>query len=210
MAIDYVTVANLATGFFGEDDQISDPDEDSKPARTVKAAWEPLRLFVLGKADWSFASRRVNLAARPATDEWPIIGYASAYPLPTDFVRLIQLGGEYLDEDCYAIEAGEARRELLVDRTGPLVLRYVFDQDDVTRWSPEFVEAFSMRLAWQIADRLSGDKQRKQQALDAYTRTIAEARGSDARQKAPRDQHETDWSRARRGYGTFNRAPGTY
>lgn len=208
MAIDYVTVANLATGFFGEDDQISAPDEDSKPARTVAAAWNAVRAFVLAKSDWSFASRRVNLAARAPSDEWPVIGFERAFPLPQDFIRLIDVGGIRLGEDDYAIEAGPSRRELLVDRTGPLVLRYVFDQEDVTRWSPEFVEAFSMRLAWQIADRLSGDKQRKQQALDAYTRAIGEARGSDARQKPPRDQAETDWSRARHGYGC-TRAPGT-
>jgi len=167
-----------------------------------------VRSFVLSKTDWSFATRRVNLAARTATDEWPIIGYSNAFPLPTDFIRLVDIGGTRLLETDYAIEAGPARRELLVDRRGPLILRYVFDQEDVARWSPEFVEAFSMRLAWQIADRLSGDKQRKQQALDAYTKTISEARGSDARQKAPRDQLETDWSAARRGYGC-NRAPGT-
>lgn len=208
MALDYVTVANLATSFFGEN-LISDPDETGTVGEAVRGAWEAVRLFTLSKADWSFATRRVELAARTASADWPIIGFVSAYPLPVDFVKLITLGGVSILEDDYAIEAGPTLRELLVDRTGPLILRYVFDQSDVARWSPEFVEAFSMRLAWQIADRLSGDKQRKEQAKTAFLAAIGEARGSDARQKAPRAQLETDWSAARRGYGS-TRAPGTY
>lgn len=207
--VDRITVSNLALGFFGENNQITDPEEDSTPARRVNNAWDAVRQFVLAKADWSFATRRINLAARIANNEWPIIGYAFAYPLPADFIRPIDLGGLYLDEDDFALEAGPAQRELLVDQAGPLTLRYVFDQQDVARWSPEFIEAFSMRLAWQIADGLTGDKGRKQQALDAYLRTISEAKGSDARQKAPRRRVEGEWTAARRGYG-YNRAPNTY
>jgi len=210
MPLDYVTVANLACGFFGEDNQISDKDQDSKAANAVRNAWDLVRLFVLSKTDWTFATRRQRLAARVPNVEWPIINFEFAYPLPSDFVKLVSVFDQQIGEEDFALESGPNGREILLDRRGPLEIRYIWDVEEVARWSPEFIEAFSMRLAWQVADQLSGDKQRKQQALDAFKTAITDARGSDARQKPPRQMVETDWSRGRRGYGLSTRAPGTY
>jgi hypothetical protein len=60
----YVPIANTALQHLGEADRIVTPDEDSKPARAIKAAWEPTRLFVLAEAHWSFAIRTLELTAR--------------------------------------------------------------------------------------------------------------------------------------------------
>jgi hypothetical protein len=201
MARDFVTIANLAVGFVGDDDQIREPSEDSKPARTVRAAWESVRQFVICAAEWNFAMRRAWLPAREISIEKPVIGFQNAYPLPHDCLRFVEL--LELQDVRYQIENGE----ILADWTGALPIRYEVDVAETALWSPEFVEAFSMRLAWQIADRLSGDKQRKQQAKDAYDGVIRKARGTDARQNPPRTHPETDWSRARRA-GTA-RAPNT-
>jgi hypothetical protein len=65
MLLSYVPIANHALGHIGEDDRISDPDEDSRAAREIKTAWETTRLFVLADANWSFATRTFELAARP-------------------------------------------------------------------------------------------------------------------------------------------------
>lgn len=203
-----VEIANLATGFFGEDDQIRSPDDDSKPARSVRAAWVKTRQFVLSKTDWSFASRYSRLSARPDTNaEYPVLGYAYAYPLPARFVRLVRIVEPEGARDDYAIRRGPSGREIFTDYAGPLEIEWIEDVEEVARWSVEFVEAFTMRLAWHVADRLSGDKQRKQQAYDAYREALSSGRNSDARQKPPRAHAQGDWSRGRRDVQL--RAPNT-
>jgi hypothetical protein len=202
-----VEIANLATGFFGEDDQIRSPDDDSKPARTVRAVWSLVRKFVHSKANWSHGLRTVNLSARAANGAFPLVSHAYAYPLPARFARLARIVEPKGARDAYAIQRGPAGREILTDYAGPLTIEYVEDVEDPARWSPEFVEAFAMRLAWQICDRLSGDKGRKKDAENAYRAALSEARGSDARQQAPRDHAATPWTSARRDVSM--RAPNT-
>ncbi len=199
MARDQVTIANLATGFFGEDDQIRSLDEDSKPARTVRAVWDELRRFVLSKGEWDFATRTLELSPRPAHVDWPVYGYRYAFKLPSSMRRFIAvLEPDFIVQSAYRIQAGRQGPEILAD-SAALTVRFVDDVTECAYWSDGFVEAFAMRLAWQIADRLSGDKQRKQQALDAYETALRRAKGVDAKQNPPRRQTEGEWTRARRG-----------
>lgn len=203
-----VDIANIATGFFGEDDQISDPLESSKPARTVRAAWSMVRKFVRTKGNWSCGKRRSRIGLRAANPLYPVLPpYRNAYPLPPRFSRLVQILAPASLADDYQIVSGPAGREIHCDHAGALEIEWQEDIVDWARWSDEFTEAFAMRLAWQIADRLSGDKQRKQQALDAYKTALNEGRNSDARQQPPLRHAQGDWSRARSaGVG---RAPNT-
>lgn len=188
MARDFVTIANMATGFFGEDDQIREPNEDSKPARSIQAVWEEGRKIVLSKGEWDFAMHRAELAA--LADDAPI-GFLYAFPLPVDHRRLVEiLEPRELD---YSLEGGK----ILCDTPGPVRIRYVRDVPEPALWSDGFVEAFSMWLAWRVADRLSGDKQRKREAWAAYKEALKEAKGVDAKQNPPRQHPETEWTRAR-------------
>lgn len=195
-----VEIANLATGFFGEDDQISSPDDNSKPARSVRAVWRKVRRYVLAKADWSHAKRRSRLSARVDNNTaFPIIGFAYAYPLPSNFIRLVRILEPVGARDDYQIQRGPGgKREILTDYAGPLEIEWIEDVVEPASWSVEFEECFAMRLAWHVADRLSGDKQRKQQAFDAYKMALTSGRNSDARQQPPREHAPTAWNSARR------------
>lgn len=201
MALEFdVEIANLATGFFGEDDQIRSPDDDGKPARTVRAVWAKVRSFVFTKANWSCGRRRSRLAARAANARFPVLDpYSYAFPLPTGFVRLVAILSPEGVKQAYAIVRGPAGREIHCDHAGPLEIEWIEDVADWSLWSAEFTEAFAMRLAYQIADRLSGDKARKQQALQAYKDALSEGAGSDARQQPPQPRVEGAWVRSRRG-----------
>lgn len=192
-----VEIANLATGFFGEDDQIREPNEDSKPARSVRAVWRKVRRFVLTKANWSHALRRQNLSARTASDEFPLIDFEYAFPLPADFVRLVKIIEPRAARDSYSLERGPKGREILTNYAGPLQIQYVSDVEDPALWSEEYTEVFAMRLAYQVADRLSGSARRKEDARVAYMKALRDAMGGDARQQAPREHGSTPWNEAR-------------
>lgn len=202
MLLSYVPIANTALGQLGESDRIDGPDEDSKPARTIKRAWEATRQFVLSEAHWGFALRTVELTARPADPEWPIVLNRTAFPMPADLVTLVEIVDPDLDieSDLYSIESGPTGDELLVEGSGPVTIRYVRDGNDIAdpkRWSRGFVEAFTWQLAWQISDALGADKGRKDRALAAADRALKKARRNNNRLKSSKAHETTPWSRAR-------------
>ena len=60
--------------------------------------------------------------------------------------------------DDYQIQRGPGgKREILTDYAGPLEIEWIEDVVEPASWSVEFEECFAMRLAWHVADRLSGD-----------------------------------------------------
>jgi hypothetical protein len=208
----YVPIANTALQHIGESDRISAPDESSKPARAVKAAWEPTRLFILAEANWSFAVRTVEIAARPTDPEWPIALDRTAFPLPADLVTLIEIVAPCSldDPESYSIEGGPSGSEILCTEPGPITIRYVRDGADIAdpaRWTPAYVEAFAFRLAWQISDELAADKARKDRALGASEKALRLAKRANARTKAPRAHLTTPWTESRRT--GVQRAPNT-
>lgn len=208
----YVPIANAALQHIGESDRIVAPEQESRPARAVKAAWEPTRLFVLAEANWSFATRTIELTARAPDPEWPIALGRTAFPLPADLVTLVEIVEPIaLDEnDSYSIEAGPTGSEILCLEAGPLVVRYVRDCPEIAdpaRWSPAYIEAFTFRLAWQVSDELGADKGRKDRAFAASNGALKLAKRANARTKASRAHAVTPWAAARR-LGV-RRAPGT-
>lgn len=209
----YVPIANLALQHIGEDDRIDDPDEGSRPARIVKNAFEPTFNFIIGKANWAFATRTVELAKRATNVNWPLALDRVAFPLPSDMVRFVEIIDPELDDedDSYSIEGGPGGAELLTEDPGSsITIRYIrtgADLLDPTRWTPDFIEAFTWRLAWQISDPLSADKGRKDRALNAYNDAISAAKRANRRMKGRRGNYRTDWDRSR--IVGVERAPGT-
>jgi hypothetical protein len=206
----YVAIANMALGHIGEDDRISDPNEDSRAARVVKAHWDTTRLAVLEEANWSFASRTVDLVQRAADPLFPIARNRKPFPLPADLVTLIEIVEPNLndDDDEFAIEGGPVGSELLADEEGPITIRYVRDGADIAdpaRWSPAFLQCFAFRLAWQISDPLAADKGRKDRAERSYNGAIAKASRANARTRPFRRNPPSDWRRARHAGSSLNR-----
>lgn len=209
----YVQIANVALQHIGEGDRITAPDEASKPARAIKAAWDLTRLFVLSEAHWAFALRTLELTARSADPLFPIALGRNAFPMPADLVELVEIVTPCLDDesDSYSIERGPNGTELLTDDPGPITIRYVRDNEaiaDPTSWPPAFVEAFAWHLAWQISEELAADKARKDRAQAAAIAALRKAKRANTRTKSPRAEATTPWTSARQG-GFLRYIPGT-
>lgn len=102
---------------------------------------------------WNFAVKRAVLS--PLTKK-PAFGYAYAYLLPSDFVRLLEVGNAYGDRD-YTIESGE-----LLANTPELYIRYVYKADDPNKWTLDFLSLVKYSLAAQIAFPITGSASLKQ------------------------------------------------
>lgn len=187
---DYVTVANYSLSLLGENDQIRDPDEDSHAARTIRAAWDVVRQAVLRDALFNFSISRDELAAVAGAVPYP---FQSAFALPDGFLRLIEILDPACTRDTYSLEGGR----ILADTAGPLYIRCVKDVTDVGLWDALFVDAFAKRLAFQVGDRITGDRGRKNDAWAAYRAAIGPAKHADAMENPPIVPDEDPWIMAR-------------
>lgn len=72
------------------------------------------------------------------------------FHLPDDAMRVV---GVDTGADCWYVET--ATRTLVVPGRHAVIVRYVYDCEDVTRFSPEFVESFVAALANSIRAKLN-------------------------------------------------------
>lgn len=192
---DIPTIANLAMQKLGEEDQLTSLDEDRTAARAMRVAWDIVRRQILRKGKFNFSIRRRALAAQASSSP----GYSSPYPfsnrfpLPAAALRLVEIIEPAGIVDAYKNEGGA----VLADSDGPVWVRVVEDVPDTTQWDDLFVEAFACRLAWQVADRITGDRGRKADCWAAYKAAIAQAGGVDAKEDPPEPFSDSSWLTAR-------------
>src|SRR4051812_44976933 len=85
MATSDVSICNLALQKLGAT-RIAALTDNSRNARAVAACYEQMRDRELRANPWNFAKARAQLAAAGTA---PAFDYNNAFPLPTDFLRLI-------------------------------------------------------------------------------------------------------------------------
>lgn len=196
---DRVEISNLALSLLGEDDQLEDPLEDSKPARSIRSVWNMVRDAVLRAHLWNFAvdPAGYDLTADGAYVASQLSGWRYRFRLPEDFIRLDL---QRIVPRCERNGIRCGNMYLHANIPGPLHILYVRRVDDPGEWDASFVQAFAARLAWQVADRLTGDRQRKNDAWNAYLAAVREARGIDGRENPPEPAEPTGWEMARFGW----------
>jgi hypothetical protein len=98
------------------------------------------------------------------------------------------------DQDSHAARSvravwGSIRRATLVV--------FIRDVVEVGNWDDLFVEAFAAHLAFQIADRITGDRGRKSDCWGEYRKRVKDAAGVDAKEDPPENAYESSWVTAR-------------
>lgn len=189
----YAAIANLAASKLGETDQLISRDDDTALGRAVRAVWDQERRAALRDHSWNFAMRRAELAATVVATGVPY-SYANSFHLPADCLRLIErIDG--CDADDWQIEG----KAVLANTVGPVRIRYIADVDEPALWDDLFVEAFACRLAYQLADRLTGSESRRNAMWQAYRMALVEAKRVDARENPRFVEAPTGWELARYG-----------
>lgn len=201
--MDELQIRNLVLSKLGEEEQLDDPDADTRANRAITANWSGVRDQVLRMHLWNFAidPAGAELEADGAFTPSTLSDYTHRYQLPHDFIRLdlqrcrprqirldLRLGGGYL----YANTAG------------PILISYVRRENRVGEWDELFAEAFACQMAAQIGRRIVGaDFNTDAMKRDARLAAAA-AKAIDGRENPPEPIEESEWTEAR-----FMRAPGT-
>jgi hypothetical protein len=124
------------------DKPISDFAEDQDRARLALNLWPQVRDFVLRSHPWNCAIKRVALA--PDTNA-PAFDWSYQFTLPDDFLKALSIG-EMGREGEFRIEG----RKLLA-LENPLLLRYVFRNDNPGTYDTMLVEVLTAEMAHRMA-----------------------------------------------------------
>lgn len=176
--------------------RITDPGDEAKAAQSLSAVYEITRKNELAIHPWTFAMTRAQL---PALTALPPFGWSRAYRLPTDCLRLVEVGQFYVlyqqDIKLFEIEG----QTIVCDEASPLDIRYIADVTNPGLFSAPFVEALACKLAAVVAEDITQNSTKRQLAEDAYEKAIRAARRSNAIQLPPQPTPEDTWTLARRG-----------
>lgn len=101
---------------------------------------------------WNFALRRKEVARSnidSMAGRWPW-----AFDLPADCLRWLP----WDEEQPEYFDGVEESGQLLCDSEGPIVVRYIANEQDVSRWSPKFVDLVSAELGVRLANAVSASQ----------------------------------------------------
>lgn len=193
-----VSVSNLALQKIGADDRIVDPDEDRDAARALRAVWDDVRQACIRGGDkvprWNFANTYFQVPALAPNSFTVPFGWTSGFRMPEGFLRLTEIVDPAAAIDDYRLIADET---VITKTAGPLRGWFLKDIVEPEKWDALFVETFAARLGFQVADRVTGDRGRKQDCWAEYQTNIAAAARVDAMENPPEELEESDWVLAR-------------
>lgn len=200
-AISDVAIGNQALTKLGVD-RITSFDDNTKPARDLKALYDFVRDAEIYAHAWRFSLKRASLAALDETPE----GYLYAYQLPGDCLRLRSCGdaapaqwsSEYrtgIDSADWSVEG----RKILTNLPAPLLIRYSARITDPSQFDMGFVSALACRLAVELCESLTQSTTKKTALLAEYRAHLSRAVLANAVQVPPTYPPDDSWMAARNG-----------
>lgn len=200
MATSKVEITNMALTLLGAD-LITSMSESTERARTANAIFDTVRDAVLRAFPWNFAIQRQSLpslASPVPADNWNYF-----FNVPTGCLRVLEVD-EAKGGLPYALERG-----YIACNFSPIVVKFIYQETDVTKYDSLFVLALSARLAHSMAQRRIQSSAREKELYDLYRSYVKEARSVDSQEGTAGELTADDWLDAR-GNGTVMRSGNPY
>ena len=189
-----VEICNLALTKAGAE-RITALTDDTKQARALNAIFDAKRDLELASHPWTFAIKRASI---PASSTAPEFGWGKRYPLPSDFLKIVQVGDEwafYDAGDTGALFEPEGAA-ILTDEPSPLQMRYGYRVTNSGAFPPLFVEALACRLHAEVCESLTQNLSKREAAWKEYAKAIRDARRANAIERPPVRVPDSAWVRA--------------
>jgi hypothetical protein len=143
-----VAVCNLTMDHIGGGTIVSIDSPNTEQEIKCARWYDVTRRALLRAHPWAFARAR-DVASRDATT--PAHGWADAYNLPNDLLRLNFIGDDsVLDmKQDYALEG----RQILMDNSGATSINIGYTKDEVivTKFDSLFVDLLAVEIAWRVS-----------------------------------------------------------
>lgn len=166
---------------------ITSLEDNTKAARLCLRNWPLVRDRVLRMHPWNFAVRRTNLAAHETAPDW---GFTAKFPLPSNFLRLLEVRD---------LSTGEFQLEnrFIHANATVLYIRYIASITDPNVYDALFIDTVSTRLAAELAEPLTQSTTKKKALLEEYDAFIDDAKRADAQENPPVAYEEDEWIKVR-------------
>jgi hypothetical protein len=189
MAVGKLDIVNLALMRLGES-PIQSMDEGSTPARSAAALYDLSRRAVLRDYDWSFAIKIEHVPVTRSDEPGDKLSYSGV--LPADCLRVVEVlpyegVGPFVVEDAVGVPPGligssPFRSEFFRVYNGKIythlrkpIVKYVRDEEDVDLFDSKFIEAFSYKLAGELAMAVRQSETLMASMLNAYQAVVNKA-----------------------------------
>ncbi len=172
-----IEICNLALILIGAKPILS-LDEQSKPARIFREIWDIARDEVLRDHPWNFAIKRARLS-RLADN--PTFEYSCAYQLPSDCLRVLQMG-EVEDGLIWEVEG-----RTVVTNEATCQIRYISEVVDTGVFDAKFAAAFAAKLASYAAYPITASSSLTERMTNLYVSVLSGATGADGQEQSAKE-----------------------
>ncbi|MDO8385088.1 MAG: hypothetical protein Q7T13_01645 [Polaromonas sp.] len=162
-----IEIINVALSRIGAN-AITSLEEGTAEQKHAVNLWDIARRACLRDHPWNFATKDVELNQ---ISGYVSFGFAYAYQLPSDNVRLLQVYGN----PTYKVQG----RRILSDE--PICkIKYVYDVTDPSEWDASFDDLMAQRLAADMAYALTKSQSTADSMFAIYDRKLKTARHIDS------------------------------
>lgn len=180
-----VQIINRALSNLGARGIVS-PDENTKNSNIMRDYYDDSLRSVLSQCLWTFATKRVLLNQLAKDPAWTTFELNYVYQRPSDCIRI------FGRNDTTAILREESD-EILSD-SADLGILYVFFQEDTTKFSASFVDAFADKLASDAAFIVLNSSTKAITLLEKFNKiTLPNAMSENAQISTPETPDDNDW-----------------
>ena len=189
-----IQICNLALAHLGAS-SISSITEASREAQVCKLHYDLARDSVLREHPWNFATKRLALALLAVTP----VGFDYAYAYPTDCLFAREIWRSVSTDPLIVFEVqakAGGGRQIVTDAVGA-VLEYTAQITDEAQFDASFVDAFSWRLAADIAVPLTKSLPISQAMLTVYANRLNSAAVRDGQEGRTDPEFVNSWIQVR-------------
>jgi len=173
-------ICNFALTYLKQDASVKNIDTPNNPIERVFALhYDFQRELMLRKLVPSFAVKYVKAVK---LDE-PMTGFASSFQYPKDAVKVLGIGNVEDSRNNYSVLGGAIHCD--DDYPDGIPLRIIYNEEDTSRFSQEFIELFSLKLAIATCLKITGDEKLLKYLLGLYPTLQRSLMSLDATENKP-------------------------
>jgi hypothetical protein len=198
MAVSEVSICNYALRLVGGD-RITVLDTTTTNGARCDDLFDYLRDDLLRCHHWNFATRMAQLTV---ANDTPTFEFDFAYTLPADFLRIISVHDNDAASgnlDYLNMDLGDGT-QVLATSADACYIKYIAQITDVTKYPADFVMAFQLALARDLAIVVPNSNTVKDELKDAAKAALFRAKSADALGNPPPRRPAGSWATARQSW----------
>lgn len=174
-----VEIANRALALLGAN-KINNLGEQTEEAKAINNMYKGSLKSILNECCWWFAKKRKMLNLVKATPAW---GNGKYFQLPPDLIRIFEASSEY-----------ELEGEYLLTDADEIGVLYTFLQENTEKYTPEFIDAFACRLAYDVCYDITNSTSKQSELMSLYLgQLLPTAMSKNARAKRQQYAKDDAW-----------------